>query len=59
MLCNLSLKSKQQNIYVHQVYVLKFFLKLRNPRDTLLQGKQYEQVSTKECSEGIYFNFIK
>ena len=37
--------------------MLEFFLKLRSFRDYLCQGKQYEQVSAKECSEGSYFNF--
>ena len=30
-------------------------LKLRSLRDNLFQGKQREQVSTKECFEGIDF----
>ena len=37
--------------------MLEVLLKLRSLRDNLFQGKQREQVSTKECSEGIYFNF--
>ena len=37
--------------------MLETLLKLRSFRDNLLQGKQREQVITKECSESIYFDF--
>ena len=37
--------------------MLEMFLKLRSFRDNLYQRKQREPVSTKECSEGIHFNF--
>ena len=33
-----------------------YFFKLRNVWDHLCQGKQCEQVSAKEYSEGSYFN---
>ena len=39
--------------------MLDIFLKLHSFQDNLFKGKQGEQVSTKECSEGIYFNFNK
>ena len=37
--------------------MLEMFLKLRSSRDNLFQRKQREPVKTKECSEGIHFNF--
>ena len=37
--------------------MLEMLLKLRSFWDNLFQGKQHEQVSTKECSEVTYFNF--
>ena len=49
-------KNKTLKCLYPQRLNVRNFLEITQLSNYLCQGKQREQISTKECSEGIYFN---